>query len=256
MVLAAAALLMETGDSGTAVSAAPEQLSREQLNLGVVAIDARIGDRRVRSSGTVIDGRAGLVVTSAHTVWGATSLRLTTGLGVLHGRLVARAPVRRPRRDRDPAAHPRARGAAGGRRRDSGRLRAALGRGPPRGRPRRAADDPAPDRRDRHACDVRERAAAAHRSDPAGRRRRARSPPAGRWWTRTASWWAWRWRRRPAAASRARWRSLGRPYSSGSTSCRSTNRRYTSAGVASTAARRSCTRTRSVSIPATGRTTP
>src|SRR5688572_11027060 len=90
MALAAAALLMDTGDSGTAVSAAPEQSSR--LNLGVVAIDARIGDRRVRSSGAIIDGRAGLVVTSAHTVWGATSLRLTTGLGILHGRLVARAP--------------------------------------------------------------------------------------------------------------------------------------------------------------------
>jgi S1-C subfamily serine protease len=90
MVLAAAALLIGTGDEGTAVSAAPEQSSR--LNLGVVAIDARIGDRRVRSSGAIVDGRAGLVVTSAHTVWGATSLRLTTGLGVLHGRLVARAP--------------------------------------------------------------------------------------------------------------------------------------------------------------------
>ena len=70
----------------------PESLSREQLDLGVVAIDARIGDRRVRSSGAIIDARSGLVVTSAHTVWGATSLRLTTGLGVLHGRLVARAP--------------------------------------------------------------------------------------------------------------------------------------------------------------------
>jgi putative serine protease PepD len=92
MALAAAALLIGSGDDGTAVSAAPERLSREQLNLGVVAIDARIGDRRVRSSGAVVDGRAGLVVTSAHTVWGATSLRLTTGLGVLHGRRVARAP--------------------------------------------------------------------------------------------------------------------------------------------------------------------
>jgi S1-C subfamily serine protease len=91
MVLAAAALLIGTGDQGTAVSAAPEQ-SRQQLNLGVVAIDARIGDRRVRSSGAIVDARAGLVVTAAHTVWGATSLRLTTGLGVLHGRLVARAP--------------------------------------------------------------------------------------------------------------------------------------------------------------------
>jgi S1-C subfamily serine protease len=90
MALAAAALLMDTGDSETAVSAAPAQSSL--LNLGVVAIDARIGNRRVRSSGAIIDERAGLVVTSAHTVWGATSLRLTTGLGVLHGRLVARAP--------------------------------------------------------------------------------------------------------------------------------------------------------------------
>jgi S1-C subfamily serine protease len=92
MVLAAAALLIGTGDRGTAVSATSQQPSSERLNLGVVAIDARIGDRRVRSSGAVVDGRAGLVVTSAHTVWGATSLRLTTGLGVLHGRLVARAP--------------------------------------------------------------------------------------------------------------------------------------------------------------------
>ena len=91
MALAAAALLI-TGDGGTAVSATAQQPSGDRLNLGVVAIDARIGDRRVRSSGTVIDGRAGLVATSAHTVWGATSLRLTTGLGILHGRLVARAP--------------------------------------------------------------------------------------------------------------------------------------------------------------------
>jgi S1-C subfamily serine protease len=89
MVLAVAALL--SGTDGTSGSAAPES-SRQNLDLGVVAVDARIGDRRVRSSGTVVDARAGLVATSAHTVWGATSLRLTTGLGVLHGRLVARAP--------------------------------------------------------------------------------------------------------------------------------------------------------------------
>ena len=89
MVLAVAALL--SGTDGTSGSAAPES-SRQNLDLGVVAIDARIGDRRVRSSGTVVDARAGLVATSAHTVWGATSLRLTTGLGIMHGRLVARAP--------------------------------------------------------------------------------------------------------------------------------------------------------------------
>ena len=71
----------------------PAPLTAEQrLNFGVVAIDARIGSDRVRSSGTVVDADAGLVVTSAHGVWGATSLRVTTGLGVLHGRIVARAP--------------------------------------------------------------------------------------------------------------------------------------------------------------------
>jgi S1-C subfamily serine protease len=86
MALAAAALLVGTGDGRTA--AAPAGVH----DLGVVGIDARIGDRRVRSSGAVVDARAGLVVTSAHTVWGATSLRLETGLGTLHGRLVARAP--------------------------------------------------------------------------------------------------------------------------------------------------------------------
>jgi S1-C subfamily serine protease len=92
MAVTAVGILVATGDGDSAASTAPEPASREQLSLGVVAIDARIGDRRVRSSGAVVDARAGLVVTSAHTVWGATSLRLTTGLGILHGRLVARAP--------------------------------------------------------------------------------------------------------------------------------------------------------------------
>ena len=71
----------------------PAPLTAEQrLNLGVVAIDAKIGGDRVRSSGTVVDPDTGLVVTTAHSVWGAKSLRVTTGLGVLHGRIVARAP--------------------------------------------------------------------------------------------------------------------------------------------------------------------
>lgn len=85
MALTALGLLTVRGSG--AAEPAPDRLS-----LGVVAIDARIGKERVRSSGTVVDARAGLVVTTAHTVWGATSLRLTTGLGILHGRLVARAP--------------------------------------------------------------------------------------------------------------------------------------------------------------------
>jgi S1-C subfamily serine protease len=57
-----------------------------------VAIEARIGGDVVRSSGIVIDADRGLLLTSVRAVWGATSLRLGTGVGVLHGRLVARAP--------------------------------------------------------------------------------------------------------------------------------------------------------------------
>ena len=62
------------------------------LDFGVVGVDARIGDDDVLGSGFVIDGERGLVLTAAHAVWGARSLKLATGLGVLHGRIVARAP--------------------------------------------------------------------------------------------------------------------------------------------------------------------
>src|SRR3954454_25067477 len=64
----------------------------DRLNLGVVAIEARVGGDAVHSSGTVIDAERGLVLASARAVWGATSLKLSTGLGILHGRIVARAP--------------------------------------------------------------------------------------------------------------------------------------------------------------------
>ena len=92
LVLGTSALLLVAGAGDDKVSAADDPATDDKLQLGVVAIDARIGDERVESSGTVVDPRAGLVVTSAHTVWGATSLRLNTGLGILHGRVVARAP--------------------------------------------------------------------------------------------------------------------------------------------------------------------
>jgi len=62
-----------------------------RVNLGVVAVEARIGGDAVHGSGTVIDAERGLVLTSARTVWGATSLKVDTGLGLLHGRIVARA---------------------------------------------------------------------------------------------------------------------------------------------------------------------
>jgi S1-C subfamily serine protease len=63
-----------------------------RLDLGVVGVGARVGSDNVLGSGFVIDGDRGLVVTTAHTVWGARSLKLSTALGVLHGRIVARAP--------------------------------------------------------------------------------------------------------------------------------------------------------------------
>jgi len=56
-----------------------------------VALTAQIGEDVVTSSGVVLDADRGLVLTSAHTVWGARSLKVTTELGTLHGRLVARA---------------------------------------------------------------------------------------------------------------------------------------------------------------------
>ena len=78
------------GDAAQPSAAPPPAAQR--LDLGVVGIDARIGDDAVRGSGFVIDGERGLVLTAAHGVWGARSLKLSTGLGVLHGRIVARAP--------------------------------------------------------------------------------------------------------------------------------------------------------------------
>jgi hypothetical protein len=76
------------------VAGAPEQQLPlgDRINLGVVAVEARVGGDLVHGSGTVIDADRGLIVTSARTVWGATSLKVDTGLGVLHGRIVARAP--------------------------------------------------------------------------------------------------------------------------------------------------------------------
>jgi S1-C subfamily serine protease len=92
VIVAATGMVIVNAAGGDSGSTARAPSGDDRLKLGVVAIDARIGDGRVHSSGTVVDPRAGLVVTSAHTIWGATSLRLTTGLGILHGRVVARAP--------------------------------------------------------------------------------------------------------------------------------------------------------------------
>ena len=61
-----------------------------RLDLSVVAITARIGGDTVESAGAVVDADRGLILTTAHGVWGARSLRVSTGIAVLHGRIVAR----------------------------------------------------------------------------------------------------------------------------------------------------------------------
>ena len=61
-----------------------------RLDLGVVAVTARIGGDQVESSGVVLDADRGLILTTAHDVWGARSLKVSTGIAVLHGRVVAR----------------------------------------------------------------------------------------------------------------------------------------------------------------------
>ena len=63
-----------------------------RADLGVVRLDARIGRVGQRSAGVVVDADRGLILTTAHTLWGAHSLKIATGLGVLHGRILARDP--------------------------------------------------------------------------------------------------------------------------------------------------------------------
>jgi S1-C subfamily serine protease len=62
----------------------------ERLDLSVVAITALIGREQEESTGVVVDVDRGLILTTAHGVWGARSLRVATGIAVLHGRIVAR----------------------------------------------------------------------------------------------------------------------------------------------------------------------
>lgn len=92
LTIAAATLMLMTGcgDTTQGSSAAPSPDRR--LDLGVVGVSAEIGGEEALSSGFVLDGARGLVLTTAHGVWGARSIKLVTAFGVLHGRVVARAP--------------------------------------------------------------------------------------------------------------------------------------------------------------------
>src|SRR5215204_2371567 len=60
----------------------------QRLDLGVVSITARIGRDTVPSAGAVYDAERGLVLTTAHSLWGARSLKVSTGIAMLHGRIV------------------------------------------------------------------------------------------------------------------------------------------------------------------------
>lgn len=83
--------------SGSLAPGAPAQVSAAArgegwLNRSTVAVAVAVGDTPSYTSGIVVDARRGLVLTAAHTLWGARSIKLGTDVGVLHGRLVARAP--------------------------------------------------------------------------------------------------------------------------------------------------------------------
>jgi S1-C subfamily serine protease len=88
---AALAALAVTASCGSTDRAVPRQDAPvERLDLGVVALTAKVGGEPVQSAGVVLDDGRGLILTTAHSVWGARSLKVATGIAVLHGRIVAR----------------------------------------------------------------------------------------------------------------------------------------------------------------------
>jgi len=74
--------------------AAPSTGTRQQRGpeLSVVRVMARIGNDTVLSTGYIVDAEQGRVLTTAHSLWGATSLKMQTGLAVVHARVLARDP--------------------------------------------------------------------------------------------------------------------------------------------------------------------
>jgi S1-C subfamily serine protease len=92
--IAAAALIAVVGgcggSSGTDAQRTAAAAPAARLDLSVVAVTARIAGDDVQSSGVVVDADRGLILTTAHGVWGARSLKVSTGIAVLHGRIVAR----------------------------------------------------------------------------------------------------------------------------------------------------------------------
>jgi S1-C subfamily serine protease len=94
-IAVAAALIAIAGCGGSTDASSPPTAAAPappagRLDLSVVAVTARIGGEREFSSGVLVDADRGLILTTAHGVWGATSLKVATGMAVLHGRIVAR----------------------------------------------------------------------------------------------------------------------------------------------------------------------
>jgi S1-C subfamily serine protease len=87
---AAFAAIAGCGGSGDTAVRRTAATPTDRLDLGVVGVTARIGGDREESAGVVIDADRGLILTTAHSVWGARSLKVSTGIAVLHGRIVAR----------------------------------------------------------------------------------------------------------------------------------------------------------------------
>ncbi|MCU1677794.1 MAG: extracellular solute-binding protein [Frankiales bacterium] len=90
-LLAAAPVAGCGGGQAPSGDGVPRDL-RVRVADATVAVVGRVGERVVRQTGTVVDARQNLVVTTAHSLWGARSLKLDTTLGTLHGRVVALAP--------------------------------------------------------------------------------------------------------------------------------------------------------------------
>jgi S1-C subfamily serine protease len=92
--IASAAALLATAGCGASDAPQPRNAAAaapaDRLDLSVVGVTARIGADTEYSAGVVVDSDRGLILTTAHGVWGATSLKVATGMAVLHGRIVAR----------------------------------------------------------------------------------------------------------------------------------------------------------------------
>ena len=176
-VLAATAGCGGADDEGSRPAAAT--LPAARLDLGVVAVTARVGGDRVESAGVVLDSGRGLILTTAHDVWGARSLKVSTGIAVLHGRIVARDACddlavleTQPRLPGLVAVRPSSDGALfGGRPIVAVRRRSGLPRAHPTWTPGAGSSAPRPSARSRG------RARAVRSRSPAPRCRRAPRDP-------------------------------------------------------------------------------